>query len=245
MDIAEIYYFCFLLVRSLSMSSNSSTSTRSSMTKSSSSSTNVTQQSTISSQRISKRSLSPPIAISLERPSQKRRRAREQSKKKTSSASATIIKIDDDENDIEQENDDDDDDDDNDDTDLVPIKVEKSKQRRQSKQRQASSGSIEYVQILDNEQQLTSSLNNIENIKSKSKINDEEIIICRSPPSVKKVIPSPNKNHSKASVNGTSSRKSNIQQVITIPLDRLSNSFSIHWYRTSRFRVGEGEGRCA
>ena len=66
---------------------------------------------------------------------------------------------------------------------------------------------------MSNEQQLTSSLNNIENIKSKSKINDEEIIICRSPPSVKKVIPSQNKNRSKTTVNGNSTRKTNIQQV--------------------------------
>ncbi|CAF1277689.1 unnamed protein product, partial [Rotaria sordida] len=70
-----------------------------------------------------------------------------------------------------------------------------------------------YVQTLNNDQQLTSSsLNNIENIKSKSKIDDEEIIICRSPPSVRKVISSSNKNSSKTSINGNSTRKSNIQQ---------------------------------
>jgi hypothetical protein len=175
------------------------------MTKSTSSSTNITPQPTISSQRTSKRSLSPSIAISLEKSSQKRRRPREQKPKITSSSSssAAVIRIDDDdENDIEQENDDEDDDD-----DIVPIKFEQPKEQRQSKQRQASSGSIEYVQTLNNDQQL----NNIENLKSKSKINDEEIIICRSPPSVKKVINSPNKNHTKASVNGA--RKSNGQKV--------------------------------
>jgi hypothetical protein len=176
------------------------------MTKSSTSSINLT------SQRTSKRCLSPSIAISLEKSSQKRRRPREQTPKIASSSPATIIRIDDDgdENDIEQENDDDDDDDNDDnDDDIVPIKFEQPKQARQTKQRQASSGSIEYVQTLNNDQQL----NNIENFKSKSKINDEEIIICRSPPSVKKVISSPNKNHSKTSVNGT--RKSNIQQVLS------------------------------
>jgi hypothetical protein len=197
------------IVRSSSMSSNSSTSTRSSMTKSSSSSTNVTQQRIMPSQRTSKRSLSPSIVISLERSSQKRRRPREQKPKLTASSTATIIRIDDNENDIEQENGDDDDDDDHGDDDIVPIKFEQPK-----KQRQASSGSIEYVQTLSNDQQLTSSLNNIENIKSKSKINDEEIIICRSPPSVRKVTPSSqNKNHSKTSTNGNSARKSNGQQV--------------------------------
>jgi len=177
------------------------------MTKSTSSSTNITPQPTISSQRTSKRSLSPSIAISLEKSSQKRRRPREQKPKITSSSSSStaVIRIDDDdENDIEQENDDEDDDDD----DIVPIKLEQPKEQRQSKQRQASSGSIEYVQTLNNDQQL----NNIENFKSKSKINDEEIIICRSPPSVKKVISSPTKNHTKASINGA--RKSNGQQVL-------------------------------
>jgi len=171
------------------------------VTKSSSSSTNLIPQTTISSQRTSKRSLSPSIAIPLEKSSQKRRRAREQQQKTPSSSSTAIIRIDDD--DIEQENDDEEEEEDDDD-DVVPIKFEAPK--RQPKQRQASSGSIEYVQTLSNDQQL----NNIENLKSKSKINDEEIIICRSPPSVKKVIPSPTKPHSKS--NGA--RKSNVQQVL-------------------------------
>jgi len=89
---------------------------------------------------------------------------------------------------------------------LSQSKFEQPKQQRPSKQRTASSGSVEYVQTLNNDQQL----NNIENLKSKSNINDEEIIICRSPPPTKKVTSSPNKNHSKTSING--SRKSNIQQ---------------------------------
>ena len=166
------------------------------MTKSSSSTTNLP------SQRTSKRSLSPIIVTS----SEKRRRAREQKRQDPSSSSTNIIiRIDDgDDDDIEQENDDDEDD--HDDDDVVPIKYDSSKQR------QASSGSIEYVQMLNNDQQL----NNIENIKSKSKINDEEIIICRSPPSVKKVLPSsPNKTPSKS--NGA--RKSNVQQVCCIRED--------------------------
>lgn len=175
------------------MSSNSSTSTRSSMTKSSSSSTNL-----LSQRLSSKRSLSPSITISLEeKSSPKRRRTREQKQKNHSS---TIIRIDND--DIEQENGEDDDNNNNSiDDDILPIKFE------QPKQRQASSGSIEYVQTLNNDQQL----NNIENFKSKSKVNDEEIIICRSPPSVKKVNATPNKNHTRASVNGA--RKTNGQPV--------------------------------
>ena len=208
------------------MSSNSSTSTRSSTTKSSSSSTNLIQQTKIFSQRTTKRSLSPSIVISLERTSQKRRRPREQRQNMTSPSSAAIIRIDDDdENDIEQENDDDDDDD----NDVVPIKLEQPKQQLQNKKRQASSGSIEYVQTLNNDQQLTSSLNNIENIKSKSKINDEEIIICRSPPSVRKVIPSPNKNQPKTSVNGNGARKANTQQVIFISTLTFRPVIKIHY----------------
>ncbi|CAF2317025.1 unnamed protein product [Rotaria sp. Silwood2] len=204
-------------MRSSSMSSNSSTSTRSLTTKSSSSSTNLTQQATISSQRASKRSLSPSITISLEKPSQKRHQTRKQRQNIASSSSAIVIRIDDNENNMEQENDDDDNDDnnDNDDDDVVPIEFEQPKQQRQIKQRHTSGSSIEYVQTLNNDQQSTSSsLNNIENIKSKSKskINDEEIIICRSPPSVRRVISSSNKNSSKTSINGNGTRKSNIQQ---------------------------------
>lgn len=182
--------------RSSSMSSNSSTSTRSSIPKSS---TNFI------SHRLSKRSLSP----SIPNPSEKRRGVRDRRSKTPSSTAAAVIRIDD-ELDIEQENGDDDDEDEDDedndtDGDITPIKFERSKSsQRSSKQRQASSGSIEYVQTLSNDQQL----NNIENFKSKS--SDEEIMICRSPPSVKKALPTPNKNHSKASVNGT--KKSNGQQ---------------------------------
>jgi hypothetical protein len=206
------------------------------MTKSTSSSTNIIHQPTISSQRTSKRSLSPSIVISLDRSSQKRRRPRAQTQKVTLSSSPPTIRIDDNENDIEQENDDDDDDDDHgddDDDDVVPIKFEQPNKQRQPKQRQASSGSIEYVHTLNNDQQLTSSLNNIENLKSKSKINDEEIIICRSPPSVRKVIPSTNKNHSKTSVNGNGTRKSNVQQVILIKhihLDTFRRLKLDHWF---------------
>ena len=191
------------------MSSTSSTSTRSSMTKNSSSSTNLTSQtSNSSSQRISKRSLSPSIVISLQRAAPKRRRGRQPKVKHptavTASSSAIIIKIDDDDE-IEQENDDDD--------EIIPIKIEPARQSRPGKQRQDSSGSIEYVQALDTDAQAPSSLNNIENIKSKAKINDEEIIICRSPPSVTKVISSQTKNRSKAPINGGTTRKSASQQV--------------------------------
>ena len=178
------------------------------MTKSSSSSTNLAQPTALSSQRSSKRSLSPSILIALERSPQKRRRARNSKQKLLSSAATVKIASDDDEpddEDIEQENDDDD--------DIVSIDIEQPKRTRQAKQRQASSGSIEYVQTLSTDQQNTSSLNNIENIKSKAKINDEEIIICRSPPSVSKASPSRSKTHSKASINGNTTRKSSSQQV--------------------------------
>ena len=81
----------------------------------------------------------------------KRRRQREQRKAKTS------IKIPDD---IEQENDDD---------DIISLKSKKPKQR------QASNSSVEYVQIINNDQPSISSLNNIENY-------DEDIIVCHSSP---------------------------------------------------------------
>jgi hypothetical protein len=187
----------------------------------SSSSANLTPQTSVSSQRTSKRSLSPSITISLEKSSPKRRRARNRQPKAPSSSSMTVIRIDDDDGeDIEQENDEEDDDNNNgdgggDDDDVVPIKFESPKPQRQSKQRNASSGSIEYVQTLNNDQQL----NNIENLKSKSNINDEEIIICRSPPSVKKVLPSPTKTSSKP--NGA--RKSNVQQVFISILNNFNH----------------------
>jgi len=156
------------------MSSNSSTSTRSSSKNS--------RQQTITSL---KRSLSPIITLAVERSSEKRRRQREQRKAKavSSSSSSTMTKIHDD---IEQENDDD---------DTISIKSKKPKQR------QPSSSSVEYVQIINNDQQSISSLNNIENY-------DEEIIVCHPAPSVKKVISS----HSKTSVNGL--HKINGHQVI-------------------------------
>lgn len=193
------------------MSSNSSTSTRSLTTKSSTSSTNFTPP-TSSLQRASKRSLSPSIVISTEKPLQKRHQTRQQRQNMILSLSTTMIKTaDNHENGIEQENDDDNDDDD----DVIPVEVEPTKQSRQNKQRRASESSIEYVQKLNTDQQSTSSsLNNIENIKSTTKVDDEEIIICRSPPSTRKAISSPHKNHKRASMNGNSSRKSNIQQVL-------------------------------
>jgi hypothetical protein len=117
-----------------------------------------------------KRSISPTITLAVERSSEKRRQQREQRKAKA------LIKIPDD---IEQENDDDD--------DIISIKPKKSKQR------QASNSSVEYVQIINNDQQSISSLNNIENY-------DEDIIVCHSSPK-------------KTSVNGI--HKINNHQVIT------------------------------
>lgn len=105
-----------------------------------------------------KRSISPTITLAVERSSEKRRRQREQRKTKSVS------------DDIEQENDDDDND-------------NKSKK---PKQRQGSNSSVEYVQIINNNQQSISSLNNIENY-------NEDIILCHSPPTVKKVISSSKK----------------------------------------------------
>jgi len=98
-----------------------------------------------------KRSISPTITLAVERSSEKRRQQREQRKAKA--LSSTTIKISDD---IEQENDDD---------DIISIKSKKPKQR------QASNSSVEYVQIINNDQ----SLNNIENY-------DEDIIVCHSSP---------------------------------------------------------------
>jgi hypothetical protein len=213
-DMVKKSMLIYLLVRSSSMSSNSSTSTRSSLIKTSLSSTSLTATSSMSSQRASKRSLSPAVVVSIEKFPLKRRRGRGRKAKEASSSTSSTIVInnddddDDDENDVEQENDDDD--------DIIPIKVEQSNSTHQAKQRQVSSGSIEYVQTLDNDQLATSSLNNIENIKSQSSDNDEEIVICRSPPSTKKVNSSRNKNCSKGSINAPRTRKSASQQVIFV-----------------------------
>jgi hypothetical protein len=174
------------------MSSNSSTSTRT-LSKTS-------RQQTVTSL---KRSLSPTMTLAVERSSEKRRRQREQRKEKAASLSSGIsIKIDDD---IEQENGDDD--------DIISIKSEKPKQQRRNKQRQASNSSVEYVQIINNDKQSVPSLNNIENLKVKSNIDDKEIIICHSPPSVKKVISSSDKSHAKTSVNDDGIHKVNGHQV--------------------------------
>jgi hypothetical protein len=126
----------------------------------------------------------------------------------------------------------------------IVISLDKSSQKRrrprEQKQKMTSSSSATIIRIDDDDdendieqengdddddvvvpikfEEPKQQLNNIENLKSKSKINDEEIIICRSPPSVRKILPSPNKNHSKTSVNGT--RKSNIQQVLFFIIKR-------------------------
>jgi hypothetical protein len=133
------------------------------------SSTNLTQKSVVSPLRSSKRHRSPSISLAVERSSQKRRRQREQRQKSAASVSSSI-KIDDD---IEQENDDD---------DITANKHDKPKQR------QASSGSIEYVQTLNDDPYAPSSLNNIENLNSQSKHDDDDddednddVILCQSP----------------------------------------------------------------
>ncbi|CAM4907691.1 unnamed protein product [Rotaria socialis] len=182
--------------RSLSsMSSNSSVSTRTS-------SKNSRQQSTTAL----KRSISPTITLAVERSAEKRRRQRELRRAKHSLSPTAITTTMDD---MEQENDDDDDaSDDN----LTPMQNYQSKQKNRHKQRQASSSSVEYVQILNHDQQSIPSLNNIENLNEKSKINDEEIIICHSPPQMKRTIPSSNRKHSEKSVNGNVTYKSNGHQ---------------------------------
>ncbi|UJR23460.1 hypothetical protein I4U23_026462 [Adineta vaga] len=156
--------------RSLSSTSgNSSTSTRISLKNS--------RQST------SKRSLSPAMTLAVERSSEKRRQQREQRKTKASvsSSNITLKKS----RSIEQENDDDDDED----NIIIPSKSDKQK-----RQREASNSSVEYVQVLNNEQQTIPSLNNIENFKLKTKSDEKDIILCDSPTTKKKVISSPNKN---------------------------------------------------
>jgi len=166
----------------------------------------------------SKRTLSPSVTVQTEPSPSKRRRARSEKNQITSSSSspvATVIKIvddndddddDDDDDDVEQENDDD--------GDIIPIDVETSKQIGPSKKRQASSGSVEYVQSLDDDQQPASSLNNIENLNSKSKNSDDDILICPSTQSKSKVIPAETKTSSKASINGNNKSKSTSQRLI-------------------------------
>jgi len=70
--------------------------------------------------------------------------------------------------DIEQENDDD---------KIISIKS------KNPRQRQSSNSSVEYVQTINNDQQ---SISSIENIKSKSPSDDEDIIVCHSSSSVKR-----------------------------------------------------------
>ena len=131
------------------------------------SSNNLLSKTSTPSPRSSKRSRSPIITLAVERASQKRRRRREQSK---IDRSPIRIKPDDD---IEQENDDDD--------NLIICRSDKPKQR------QASSGSVEYIHTLNNDNDAAPSLNNIENLKSNAKLNNGETLIPDSPPSPKKL----------------------------------------------------------
>lgn len=133
-------------------SNSSYTRSLSSMSSTSSTSTRSSSKISRQSSTISfKRSLSPSLSLAVGRSSEKRRRQREQRQVKIS-------------DEIEQENDDD---------DIQLIKMKKPKQR------QASNSSIEYVQIINNEQSSVSSLNNIENFKLKSPAkSDDDVIIC-------------------------------------------------------------------
>ncbi len=150
-DLLVFNYLLYFLARSISSMSSTSS------TSTRSSSKNSRHQSITSL----KRSISPTITLAVERSSEKRRQQREQRKAKTISSSS--IKIHDD---IEQENDDD---------EIISIKSKKPKHR------QASNSSVEYVQVITNDQLSISSLNNIENLKSKSPSNDDDIILCHSP----------------------------------------------------------------
>lgn len=185
----------------------------------------------ISAQRASKRTLSPSVVLPMVPSPSKRRRARSERNHivSSSSSSTAVINIeeddDDHENESEQENDDD---------DVIPIKVESTNdQRRPRKKRQASSGSVEYVQSVDQDPPSTSSLNNIENLKSKSTIDDDEIIICRSPPPMTKAIPNQSKTSPKASINGNAKAKSTAQKVQFFSIDTFPSSIIIFFFSRS------------
>ena len=147
-------FFFNLVARSLSsMSSTSSTSTRSSP-----------KNSRLPSTSRLKRSISPTIALAVERSSEKRRRQREQRKTKASSSSSiSTTKF---SHDITREN--------NDLDDMTSMKSKKIKQR------QTSNSSVEYIQVINDDQ------SNIENIKLKSPSNDQDIIICHSSTPIKR-----------------------------------------------------------
>ena len=141
----------------------------------------------------------------------KRRRTRAQtSKVRAPSSSSAVIKInddDDDQSDSEQENGDD---------DVIPIEIDEKHRSRTTNQRKDSNESVEYVENVDDDLQTSLSLNNIENLKSKSKINHEDIVVCRSPPVVRKMVASSKKNQSKASINGSDRRKSSTHKVFLL-----------------------------
>ena len=145
----------------------------------SSTSSTSTRSSSKPSRHSLKRSASPNITLAVERSAEKRRRQREQRKAKS-------LKLHDD---IEQENDDE---------EKTSVKSKKPKER------QASNSSVEYVQVISNDQSSISSLNNIENLKSQSPSNDDDVIICHSSSPDKK-------NHTKTSVNGVHKINNNHQ----------------------------------
>ncbi|CAF1647374.1 unnamed protein product, partial [Adineta ricciae] len=124
-----------------------------------------------------KRSVSPTITLAVERSTEKRRRQREDRKTKTPLSFSSKAHS------TEQESDDDDDD------IIIPSKFDTHK-----RQREASDSSVEYVQVINNEPQTVSSLNNIENLKLKTKGDDKDIIICDSSSTVRKLPSSPSKN---------------------------------------------------
>ena len=141
------------------------------------SSTSLTQKALISPQRSRKRSRSPTIVLAVERSSRKRRQQRQ---RPVSSLSVTI-KISQSDT-TEQENDDED--------ETIGMSYGPPKQR------QPSSGSVEYVHVVSHDSQtaVAASLNNIENLQSKSNPDDLDIIVCHSPTKAKKLT-SPKKTH--------------------------------------------------
>lgn len=107
-----------------------------------------------SSNLSSKRSRSPVISLAVERAAEKRRRQREQRKVHRDSSPLSVeLNTNDNNFDVEQENGDDD------------ILINRS---HKPKQRHDSTGSVEYIQTLNNESQNNASLNNIENVKKDS-----------------------------------------------------------------------------
>lgn len=206
---------------------NSTTSLSNSSSSTTSPSTNGSNiNASTSKSRAAKRTL-----INTEPISSKRIRTRAQTSSKNGHQpphSKTVIQSNDfkHENHVEQENrnesdsdqqdhsdsesNDDDGDDDDDDKDVIPIRNHRKTTTRTSKQRKDSHESVEYIPIVDDDD--SKSLNNIENVKSKTKKSQQDRLHCGSVSPVQKFISSSNKTHSKTNVNGNNNRKTKNSQ---------------------------------